>query len=466
MDLLSKVRDALWRYQMVERQELVVVAVSGGPDSVALLHLLYSLMDELGISLHVAHLNHMFRGAEAEEDAFFVAGLAKSYRLSATIEAIDVPAYRKATGLSAQTAAREVRYLFLQEVAQKNGAGKIALAHQADDQAETVLINFLRGAGTTGLKGILPVRDNFFIRPLLMARRTEIENYCREKKLSFRHDSSNLKPVYLRNRVRMELLPLLESEYNPAIVALLLRLGDICREEDAYLEELARTAYRSVAQNDGNGTISLELARLREMPRAILRRVFRLAWRDLVGGEPDLSFTHTKALLDLLDNDAGPGTCASLPAGGRATRSYKALHIFTGCQKPQVGSFQYLLQVPGTTYIPELACTVRADLTTPNRVPQPRSLPPSEALLDCAKLPLQIFVRQRLPGDLFCPFGSRKAVKLKDFLIKQKVPRAERDYLPLISTPEEIIWVGGIRIGEKWKIEEDTKKVLHLKVTK
>ncbi|MDF9409229.1 tRNA lysidine(34) synthetase TilS [Pelotomaculum isophthalicicum JI] len=465
MELLRKVKANIQRYRMVERGDRVVVAVSGGPDSVVLLHLLHRLVQDLGISLHVAHLNHMFRGAESEADALFVAGIAERYHLPATVEAVDVPAYRSERGIPAQVAAREVRYHFLEEVARKNGASKIALAHQADDQAETILLNFLRGAGTAGLKGIMPVRDNYYIRPLLTVRRSEIERYCVEMNLSFRNDSSNLKPVYLRNRVRMELIPLLKNEYNPGLTASLLRLGEICREEDGYLEEQAVKAYRSAGQNDGNGVIKLSLARLYEMPKAVLRRVVRLAWRDLTGSERDLSFTHTKAVLDLLDNEI-TGLRASLPAGIVAIRSYTTLDLYVERKKQELSPYIYPLRVPGLTWIPELGLAVRASLTTIEDAPEPSFLPVTEALLDFDKLPPQIFVRRRLEGDFFCPYGRKSTEKLKDFLIKQKVPRAERDYLPLICTPEEIIWIGGIRVGEKWKIESDTAKILHLELVR
>ncbi|MCG9968298.1 tRNA lysidine(34) synthetase TilS [Pelotomaculum terephthalicicum JT] len=465
MDLLREVRAYIERCRMVERGDRVVVAVSGGPDSVALLHLLHCLTRDLEISLHVAHLNHMFRGAESEADALFVAGVAGRYQLPATVEAVDVPAYRSARGLPAQVAAREVRYRFLEEVAKKNGAGKIALAHQADDQAETILINFLRGAGTTGLKGIMPVRDNYIIRPLLAIRRSQIERYCAEMNLPFRNDSSNLKPVYLRNRVRRELIPLLKNAYNPGLTASLLRLGEICREEDGYLEEQALKAYRQAGLNDGDGVIRLSLARLREMPKAVVRRVVRLAWRDLTGSGRDLSFTHTKAVLDLLDSEA-TGLSASLPAGIAAIRSYAALELRAERKNPEPGHYLYPLKVPGSTYIPELDRTVRASLTAVEDAPEPRFLPATEALLDFAKLPPQIFVRRRLKGDVFCPYGHRSAVKLKDFLIKQKVPQAQRDCLPLVCTPEEIIWIGGIRVGEKWKIDNDTAKILHLELVR
>jgi len=463
MDLLHRVCDYIHRHRMVERGSLVLVAVSGGPDSVALLHILYNLKDELGISLHVVHLNHMFRGAESEADALFVAGMAERLGLPATVESRDVPAYRQRRRLSAQVAAREERYRFFAETAGRVGASKVALAHQADDQAETILINFLRGTGVTGLKGILPVREGFYIRPLLVVRRSDVERYCTEADISFRRDFSNLKPVYARNRVRLQLMPLLEKEYNPGLVSTLLRLGEICRGEDSYLEEQAAEAFRGVLREKAPGRVVLGLAGLKEMPVAVKRRVLRLTWHTLTGATKDLAFQHTEAVLDLIEGGA-TGSRIVLPGNISAFRSYDLLELTREREKPGAPYYIHLLQVPGATGIPELEMTIHAGLCFRTPAHDPKSLPDSEALLDYDKLPPQLFVRMRREGDVFYPFGGVSEIKLKDFLIKQKIPREERDRIPLVSTPGEIVWVGGVRTGEKWKVDQNTRRVLHLKI--
>lgn len=463
IDLLQRVRSNISRHRMVERGGKVVVAVSGGPDSVALLHVLQLLQSELGIQLHVAHLNHMFRGAESEADARFVAGLAGRYGLPATVESYNVPAYRDQRRLSGQTAAREVRYRFLNEVAGKVGAARIALAHQADDQAETILHNFLRGAGTAGLKGILPVREGIYIRPLLNVRRREIEEYCAGLQLSFRNDPSNRKPIYKRNKIRLELLPLLEKEYNPGLVSTLLRLGEICREEDNCLEALAGQTFQEALAEAAAGRVVLRLAVLLDAPVAVRRRVVRQAWQALTGGRQDLSFEHTGAVLDLLDKGT-TGSRTALPGKAAAVRSYHLLELTSGSEEEFVPYYIYPLQVPGDTFIPELGRTIRTGLLDCATSPAPGDLPPEEALLDFAKLPPRVYVRRRREGDYFQPYGQSSPVKLKDFLIKQKISRVRRDRIPLVCTPEEIIWAGGVRTGEKWKVEKHTTKLLYMKL--
>lgn len=463
MDLLQKVSAYISRHRMVERGNKVVVAVSGGPDSVALLHILYLLKDDLEITLHVAHLNHMFRGEESKNDALFVAEMAERYGLPVTVKSVDVPAYREQKRLSKQVAAREVRYEFFFETARQAGASKVALAHQADDQAETILINFLRGTGTTGLKGILPVRDDLYIRPLLATRRFEIERFCREKNLSFRQDSSNLQPVYARNRIRLNLMPLLERDYNPGFVPALLRLGEICREEDRYLEEQAEKAFQDALLIPATDRVLLGLDALRGMPVAIRRRVLRRAWQFLTGGQRVPDFQHAESLLDLI-NGGGTGSQAVMPRNVVAVRHYCALELKRGQENSRLPYYIYPLKVPGATYIPELDHTVCAEVMPYSGKQNPESLPPSEALLDFGELPASLFVRRRLEGDVFFPYGAFSKIKLKDFFIKQKVPREKRDRIPLVSTPVEIVWAGGIRTGEKWKVGEHTTQVLHLKL--
>jgi len=297
-------RENLRRYAMVAPGDGVVAGVSGGPDSVALLDLLFRLREEFNLRLTVAHLNHMLRGREAEEDAAFVAGLAARYGLPFTGERVDVRAYRAVHGGSLEEAAREVRYAFFARVAGETGAARVALGHNADDQAGTVLFHFLRGTGPAGLKGIPPVRG-LFIRPLLTVRRAAIEAYLAERGLTARLDRSNVRPVYTRNKIRLLLLPLLEKEYNPRIVDALGRLAEVCREEDAYLEALAERALRDALLAHEEGLLRLKAAQVTALPLALRRRVIRLAWQRVTGSEYPLDFGDVERVDRLLADPAG-----------------------------------------------------------------------------------------------------------------------------------------------------------------
>ncbi|RDV84656.1 tRNA lysidine(34) synthetase TilS [Ammonifex thiophilus] len=458
MDLLPVFKAAVEEWHMLLPGDKVVVGVSGGPDSVALLDLLCRLREEKRLSLYVAHLHHGLR-AEAEAEAAMVSELAQKYGLPFFLDRVDVKEHARQSKLSIEAAARELRYRFLLGVAGEVGANRIALGHQADDQAETLLLHLLRGAGLSGLKGILPVRGPF-IRPLLRVRRAEIEAYCRWRGLKPCYDLSNWSLEYTRNRIRHQLLPLLAREYNPSIVEVLCRLAEIIREEDEFLEREARRAYQEL-RREGEEGLSLALEPLKALPLALARRVVRLAYRELVGTE--LPFEHVEAVRQWFYRPAGKEL--SLPKNVRVVREYDSL-VFLPPQAEfsPVPFYAYPLRVPGITYLPEVGLLLEARLIAPWELGDPRRLPSTEALLDWEALVPPLRVRRRLPGDRFHPFGYPAPVKLKSFLINQKIPRYKRDRLPLVEDAEGIVWVGGVRISARVAVKPETRVGLHLRL--
>lgn len=310
--MIDKAKKAIRRYDMLTRGDAVLVGVSGGADSMALLYLLMDIREEYKISLKVAHLNHGFR-REASEEAEFVRKSVASLGVSAVIRSIDVPAIMEEEGLSAQEAARNARYAFFQEAALEAGAKRVALAHTADDQAETVLIRLLRGAGPLGLSGIPPVRERWsgtggqhisIIRPLIDCSRNEIEGYLACRRISFVTDSSNLKTDYLRNRVRLELLPFLEG-YNPNIKETLVRTADVAHMDNHYLDMEATKSYKTVSCKDINEDIALEFKPFKALHPAISSRVLRLAVMAVKGDLKRVSFRHISDILELIDSGEG-----------------------------------------------------------------------------------------------------------------------------------------------------------------
>ncbi|WP_031516494.1 tRNA lysidine(34) synthetase TilS [Desulfofalx alkaliphila] len=465
MDLIGRVLEYIYSNKMVDPGDKVLVAVSGGADSVALLHMLFRLSEQLNMRLHVAHLNHMFRGRESEEDALFVEALCDKWQIPKDIKSMDVTEYQGRHRLSAQVAAREVRYNFLKEVARKRGCNKIALAHHADDQAETVLLNLLRGTGITGLTGIWPVRDNFYIRPLLPVRRREIESYCFQNKLHFRNDSSNQEEIYLRNKVRKSLLPLIEKDYNQEIVTLLNRLADISRDEDDFIEGQSQRDFAALLTDPkAAGSLPLDRLKFNGLHRAIQRRVVRQAWRTVTGSQRDLSFYHVESVVKLAASTGGG--ILELPTGLLCKVGSRAIEFkYPPVEKP-VNKFCYRLKIPGTTIIKEADMQIVADVYSAAHLKKdPRMFRHTEAVLDYGSVGHELLVRNRLPGDVFKPLGGGR-VKLKKFFIDQKIPRAERDAIPLVCKGKEIIWVSGVRVGEYWKVTENTEEILHLKLVK
>lgn len=455
----EKVRAAIERHRLFTPGERVVVAVSGGADSVALLHLLWRWRTELGLDLHVAHLNHRLR-PEAEEEAAFVRRLAQAWGLPLTVGQREVACLAR-SGESLEDVARRVRRRFLAEVADAVGAAKIALGHHANDQAETVLLHLLRGSGATGLAGMAWQRGKF-VRPLLGVTRTEIEAYCRRYGLSYVRDPSNAVPAFLRNRVRHELLPLLLERYNPNLVRTLGQTAAILAEEEAYLESALDRVWPELKVTEQDGRVLLRVAALLAQPLALQRRAVRRAFFTLVGREnPFLTFDHVEEVLTLATTRGGRRL--HLPRGvvvGQEAGNLVFAVGKVGAGRPRVcWPVCRRLPVPGEVLFGDWL--IKAALQ-----PAEKNLPlPAghlEAACDFGRLPQPLFLRYWQPGDFFWPLGLGGRKKLQDFFVDAKVPREERAHIPLVVCPEGIVWIVGYRLDERWRVRPDTTAVLRL----
>ncbi len=459
MPILSRVAGTIDKFKMISSGDRVLVGVSGGPDSVALLHILNRLKDKMGLRLYPAHLDHMFRGKESQEDALFVANFCSELQLPLIQDRIDVPAYLVENKASSQQGARDVRYEFYREATQRIGANKVAIGHHAGDQAETVLLNLIRGAGLKGLKGIPPVRDNI-VRPLLEISKEDILEYCKVWNLSSRTDSSNLKTVYFRNKIRLELMPLLQEQYNSGIVDSLIRLSEIVRDEDEYLDILTENALKKVISSRGEERITIGLEEFSGLPGAIKRRLLVSVYKSLAGENQELSYNHVQSVIEAVDG-GGNHRRVQMPGGIFAIKRYGCLEIIKEDSLPPIGFYQYRLNIPGITRISEINKDIVAEIFDRKDCENPKNLSADEALLDLETLSGPLFVRKRQEGDVFLPFGGG-TVKLKKFLIDLKIPREQRDSIPIVTSGENIVWLAGLRPGEKWKINDETKVCLKL----
>lgn len=464
--LKEKVKKTIKKFGMLSFGDKVVVGISGGPDSVALLHILKELTPPFKISLSIAHLNHRFRGRDSDRDAEYVQELAKRLNLPVIVESRDVPAFIKEEGLSPEDGARRARYDFFARVAKQIKADKIALGHNADDQAETVLMRLLRGSGREGLGGIPPVRNLEdqsrkiqIIRPLIETTREEIEKYLKENRIKSRFDASNIEPVYLRNRIRLKLLPLL-TKYNPNIKSVLIRTAQLLREEDYYLEGIVNRHLGQVIKRRGKEKITLDIIKLSSLPSPIQRRLLRESLGLIKGNKLDINLAHIDNVLDLLK--ARGRASLDLPGNILVTKEYRRLSIGFKKEK-KVFSFNYFLKVPGITKIPEIGLSFRTKILKT----RPRALRKDlekKAYFDYQRLKAPLSLRNREEGDRFQPLGMRGSKKLKDFFMDEKIPLKERERTSLLLSGKEIIWVVGQRISDKAKVTNKTKKILMVEI--
>ncbi len=440
------------------------MAVSGGADSVCLLHVLMNLREELNLNLHVAHLDHGLRGAEAEADAAYVTHLASRLGVPATIEKHDVMAYKQAHRLSTEEAAREVRYRFLAETAASIGSDMVAVGHTGDDQVETVLMHLVRGSGTRGLVGLRPLNRwqspggpaVTVIRPLLGVSRRETEAYCRRHRLAARTDTSNLSLSPLRNRIRLELLPLLR-EYNPRVAEAVLRTAAIVADDLAFIDAETERFWKKVADMRQN-TVVLDRGAFGRLPPVIKRSLLRLSIERLIGGLKDIEARHIEAVMEALDKPAGKQL--TLPDGLIFAIEYDRYLLTT--EPAALSPFpvlegEYRLNIPGQTRLP--GWLVSAAFVDQPPVAEENKL---VAYVDLEKTGRLLLVRSRRRGDRFMPAGLGHEKKLGVFMIDARIPQAWRDRVPLVCSPQGIVWLAGYRLDERARVTPDTKKVLRL----
>lgn len=433
----------------VSKGERILIAVSGGPDSMALLHLFLRWNTR---NIGVFHLNHRFRET-AGRDAQFVKDYARKMNLPVEVQEYDINRYLAASGESKQQGARKIRYQLLQNFAEAGGYHRVALGHHGDDQAETVLMRILRGSGLHGLAGIPPQRG-IFIRPLLSIYKEEILRYCRDFGVPYVQDETNFEPIYLRNKVRQELLPQLKEEYNPEIVGQLVRLAELAREDERELQGRAEELCRAHLQWKF-GQLLFPRAVFVGLSTAMQRRVLRALLRIYRGNLLQIDFDHIEEWrLQILENSAFRLALPQISVSGNVD------FIFVGqfAGEPWEPAE---LAIPGQIKVGGL--TIKAEVH-PRELLSPR--PENSEDFDLAALQLPLFVRPRQAGDRMRPFGGAGTKKVKDLLIDARVPQEARDLLPLVCDGEGILWIPTVRRSERGAVGEGTQEVLRLTIVK
>jgi tRNA(Ile)-lysidine synthase len=480
---LRTVEKTISENRMFGMKDAVLVGFSGGPDSVALLWSLHLLSQKGGYRIAAAHLNHGLRGKDADADAAFAAAFAARLNIPITVQSADVKQFQKNHKMCREEAARNVRYDFLHHVSQAKGYSKIALGHHADDNAELVLMNFLRGSGLTGLSGIPAVRpirhpqslpdSPMIVRPLIRLTRKEIYAFLEANSLSWQTDHTNSDTRYLRNRIRRELIPTLKKDYNLNIVEALNRLAELAGNEDGWITDLlAPTLNSLILKQDAQGIV-LSVPGLRDHPRPAARRILRMAIMKVKGELRRITFQHVESVLNLCRKNPC-GRSVDLPDRVRIELNSEKLIISRGntalrnlpslIHRQPAPDVRYQLDQPGVYSLGDFGMTVTAAILPRGAFPDFRNRGQSVGFFDMDTLSFPLTARYIQPGDKFNPLGSGGTQKLKKFFIDHKIPLSRRTKCPVLLSADRIIWVMGLRIDERFKVTHSTKKILKIEL--
>ncbi|MBU4117233.1 MAG: tRNA lysidine(34) synthetase TilS [Proteobacteria bacterium] len=466
--LIKKTEDIIRREKLLSAGERCVVAVSGGPDSMALLHVLAQLAEPLEISLVVAHVDHGLRPDEAEAEARLVRETAQSLGLACECGRVEVGACAREQGLSIEHAARNLRYGFLEKVAARLGGTKIAVAHTADDQAEEILLRLIRGTGRAGLTGMARIRDNLVIRPFLEVPKDEILRYLAEENIPYILDSSNQERIYLRNRIRLDLLPYLQEHFNPNIGNSLRETAAIFQGEEELLAGITSQAYAQVVEEDMGepAGLTIHLSEFFRQPLAIRRRILETACWHM---ECRPSFKQIGQLLFLAETGI-EGACLHLAQGLRVVKAGGRLSFcypqgrqairgnLTDAGMEEVPFFKEL-PGPGEYFLESLEATVHLRLL--DMLPEGwEGQGPETLYCDAGKVRFPLLVRSVREGDRFHPLGAPGSKKIGDFFTDQKIPVARRRRIPLLADQDGIIAILGVRLDQRAAISPSAGRIL------
>lgn len=430
----------------------ILVAVSGGPDSVALLVLLDQAAKKTDLTLTVCNVNHLLR-QDADADAEFTYRFAHQLGWPCAVVAVNVPAIITKTGMSIEECARTLRHQALTSIAKVTGSRWIAFGHTSDDRAETILMNILRGSGSRGLHG-MPVREGNIIRPILEITRADVIGFLSGKQVKYRLDETNVDLGFERNLVRLKLIPYIERHIGAPVRLSLNRLAGIIEEEDALLEQMAEDSFSRIAAIDGHRVI-LKRRELKGLSRPLARRVVRIAIKHAKGDLQGLAFGHTEQVLENINRTHG-----SLSLPGKNIIKFEYENIIIGPVGKMIPATfrRRTLPVPGTVDLTELDLRISAKEAKPGLI----RCDACEAYIERDKIERSLEVRMREPGDRFIPSGSSGSKKLQDYFVDEKVPASRRDAIPIVESNQSIVWVAGMRVDTRFAAKPNSTGVIKL----
>lgn len=441
---------------LIEENDRIVVGLSGGPDSVCLLSLLNEIKDEMNLTIVAAHINHMFRGKEADGDEAYARNLCKKNNIAFFSKKINVAEYAKKNKLSSESAGRQVRYDYFDYIIKEHNMNKIATAHNANDQAETVLMRLMRGTGLEGLGGILAKRDEKYIRPILFMNREEVEEYCNVYKLKPHIDKTNLQRIYSRNKIRLDIIPYMKENFNTDVVDAINRMTMLVQQDNKYIEKKALEYYsKYVSAKDSAVIISKKAFSLDE---AIIQRIIRRAVKAVSGNIYDVEMKNILSIINLQGMETGKqidihdkvyATCVygdiSIKKKELKTRLETIIIKKNDLQGKAVKFGEYFIHF-------DLIYNKNISYEKNNLI----------KYFDYNMIEDSITIRTRKDGDKIIPLGMNGNKKIKDILIDAKIPREERDSLPIIQFDNDIAWLIPIKLSDKYKLTSKTKNILKI----
>lgn len=454
--MLQKFCKTIKEYNMIEKDNNIIVGVSGGADSMCLLHLLKEASTMYRFHITVVHVNHGIRGKEADEDAEYVHNMCKQWNIPCYIYNIDIKKEALKRKCSEEEAGRTLRYEIFEDVRVKNQGDKIAVAHNMNDQAETVLMQLFRGSGMKGLGGISPVRDNI-IRPILEFTREEIENYCIQNHINYRQDYTNELNIYTRNKIRNEIIPLIRENFNPNIVKTIYNMSILLREEETFLNEEAEKSFNKCINEENNNILSLDNILFNSYHPVLKKRIIRIVIEKLIGHIKNIDFRHILDIIDL--STKGTGKKLYLPNGIIVKRQYEKL-VFQVGEDISKG-FCYDILIPSKIFIKEMNLQVEAKLLEREKFVLSNQNTYTKSF-DYDRIETSLHIRTKKSGDYIVLKNGSK--KLKDYFIDEKIPRDKRETIPLLADGNRILWIIGYRYSDAYKITSYTDKILQVRV--
>lgn len=459
--MMNKVINTIDLNKMIKKGDAIIVALSGGPDSMCLLHVLYFLKEKYDLTIYAAHINHMLRGEESDKDEEVCREFCKKHNIEFFSRSVDIETMVSERSISTEMAGREARYGFFEELLKELGANKVAVAHNLNDQAETVLMRLMRGTGIEGLVGIKAVRDDIFIRPIINITRAEIEEYCEVNCLRARIDKTNFEPIYSRNKIRLELIPYIENNFNSDIITTLSRMCELIKKDEDFIQENVTKHFEKLCDIREEKVIIYSDAF--NLHPSLISRIIRKALLIFRGDINNIQSIHIDNIIKVQGSPTGKYTTVS--KGILITNVYGNIEITKKSQKvkpKKVLSDDSVSLVIGDNYIGELGVNIKIKSVVDYKSMNFKGIENIRYFnYDNVK---NISVRVRRDGDRFIPFGMKGSKKLKDIFMDLKVPREERDSVPLLCFDEDISWIVGYKISDKYKVYEGVKNIIEVTV--